>query len=178
MRITTLGTGSPMPDPDRAGPATLVQAAGTSLLVDCGRGALMRLAGAGGAAQALGAVLLTHLHSDHITDLNDVITSRWALSLMPNPMRIVGPEGTQRVVDRTLAMLEDDIGYRIAHYDDLTDGPQMHVIGVSDGPLDLGIEGLTVTAAPTDHSPVRPTVGYRFEAGEATRSGNRGCGWP
>ena len=25
-------------------------------------------------------MLLTHLHSDHITDLNDVITSRWVMS--------------------------------------------------------------------------------------------------
>lgn len=168
MRITTLGTGSPMPDPDRAGPATLVQAAGASLLVDCGRGALMRLVGAGGAVQTIGAVLLTHLHSDHITDLNDVITSRWALSLMPNPLTIVGPEGTRRVVDRTLAMLEDDIGYRLAHHDDLTEGPQVEAVEVSDGPVELGIDGLTVTAAPTDHAPVRPTVGYRFEADGAS----------
>ena len=47
MRITTLGTGSPIPDPNRAGPATLVQAGGHNLLFDCGRGVLMRLAAAG-----------------------------------------------------------------------------------------------------------------------------------
>jgi ribonuclease Z len=164
MRITILGSGSPLPDANRAGPSTLVEAAGASLLVDCGRGALMRLVGSGGAVQNLSAVLITHLHSDHITDLNDVITSRWALSLVPNPLRIVGPEGTARVVERTLTMLEDDIGYRLAHHDDLTEPPQVEVTEVSDGPVDLGVEGLAVGAAPTEHAPVRPTVGYRFEA--------------
>ena len=164
MRITILGSGSPLPDPNRAGPSTLIQAAGASVLVDCGRGALMRLAGAFSAVQSLDAVLITHLHSDHITDLNDVITSRWALSLVPNPLRVVGPEGTARVVERTLAMLEDDIGYRLDHHDDLTEPPQVEVTEVSDGPVDLGIDGLAISAAPTDHAPVRPTVGYRFEA--------------
>ena len=38
VTITLLGTGSPLPDPNRAGPATLVQAGGTNLLVDAGRG--------------------------------------------------------------------------------------------------------------------------------------------
>ena len=167
MRITILGSGSPLPDPNRAGPSTLVQAGGASLLVDCGRGALMRLAAAGGSVQNLTAVLITHLHSDHITDLNDVITSRWALSLAPNPLRVVGPEGTGRVVERTLTMLEDDIGYRLEHHDDLTEPPQVEVTEVNDGPVDLGVAGIVVTAAPTEHAPVRPTVGYRFEAEEA-----------
>ena len=148
MRITILGSGSPLPDPNRAGPSTLVQAGGASLLVDCGRGALMRLAAAGGSVQNLTAVLITHLHSDHITDLNDVITSRWALSLAPNPLRVVGPEGTGRVVERTLTMLEDDIGYRLEHHDDLTEPPQVEVTEVNDGPVDLGVAGIVVTAAP------------------------------
>ena len=75
--ITLLGTGSPMVDPNRAGPATLVSAGDQRFLVDCGRGVLMRAAAAGAQAAGLTAVLLTHLHSDHITDLGDVITTRW-----------------------------------------------------------------------------------------------------
>ena len=164
MRITILGSGSPLPDADRAGPATLVQAGDASLLVDCGRGALMRLTAAGAAVQALSAVLVTHLHSDHLTDLDDVITSRWALSLAPNPLRVVGPPGTRRIVERTLTVLEDDIAYRLAHHADLTEGPQVEVTELDEGPVDLGIAGLRVTAAPTDHAPVRPTIGFRVDA--------------
>ena len=47
IEVTLLGTGSPLPNPDRAGPATLVRAGDATLLVDCGRGVLMRLTAAG-----------------------------------------------------------------------------------------------------------------------------------
>jgi len=162
VRVTTLGTGNPLPDPNRAGAATLVEAGGHRLLVDCGRGVLLRLAAAGTGPGQLSAVLLTHHHSDHITDLNDVITSTWVGQFAEAALRIVGPPGTQALVDRTLAMLEEDIGYRLAHHEDLTWSPQVEVTEVLEGPaLDLG--GVTVTAAPTDHRPVTPTVGYRIE---------------
>ena len=85
MKITLLGTGSPLPDPNRAGPSTLVQDEGTALLFDCGRGVLMRLAATGVSPLTLSAVLLTHLHRDHITDLNDVITTHWTYSQFVSP---------------------------------------------------------------------------------------------
>src|SRR4051794_13852392 len=162
VKLTLLGTGSPIPDANRAGPATLVQAGGLHLLVDCGRGVLMRLVAAGLLPPMLHRVLLTHLHSDHITDFNDVLTMRWAMSPMPNPLVVTGPPGTSTFVDRTIAMLTDDIGYRIAHHDDLDDPPQCDVTEVLDGVV-LDENGVRVTAVPTDHRPVTPTVGYRIE---------------
>ena len=120
LKVTLLGTGSPMPSPDRAGPATLISAGegpeGEHYLVDAGRGVLMRLAAAGLGAPNLAAVLITHLHSDHITDLNDVITTRWVMTFEETPLTIVGPVGTKSVVDHLLASLEPDIEYRIAHH--------------------------------------------------------------
>src|SRR5213080_2723176 len=97
MQITMLGTGSPLPDPLRAGPATL--------LVDCGRGVLMRLAGAGVIPPMLSAVLVTHLHSDHLTDLNDVITTHWVMNAEPVTLSVFGPPGMREVVDATLGAL-------------------------------------------------------------------------
>lgn len=169
MKVTLLGTGSPLPDPNRAGPATLVQAGGLNLLVDCGRGVLMRLAAAGLPSPALlHAQLLTHLHSDHVTDFNDVVTTRWVTSPVESPLPVVGPPGTAAFAARTLEMLRDDIGYRVAHHDDLNWEPDVEVGEVLDGPVSLpALEaaGVTVTAAPTDHRPVAPTVGYRVEHG-------------
>ncbi len=171
MRITLLGTGSPLPDPNRAGPATLVEAGGLQLLFDCGRGVLMRLAAAGLPSPALLAgQFLTHLHSDHVSDFNDVVTTRWVTSPAPNPLSVVGPPGTQRFVDRTLEMLTDDIGYRIAHHEDLQWQPGVEVNEVLDGPVELAAldaAGVGVIAAPTDHRPVAPTVGYRIEHASA-----------
>jgi ribonuclease Z len=171
ITITLLGTGSPMPSPDRAGPATLISAGdGTDAehyLVDAGRGVLMRLAALGLGAPNLSAVLLTHLHSDHLTDLNDVITTRWIMTFTPTPLTIVGPVGTRRVVEHLLSSLEPDIAYRIAHHADLEAPPQVDVIEVERGPVELPGRA-TIRCAPTDHRPVEPSVGFRFEAGGAS----------
>jgi ribonuclease Z len=164
MTVTLLGTGSPIPDPNRAGPATLVRGDGFSFLVDCGRGVLMRLAATGLFPTGLDAVLLTHLHSDHLTDLNDVITTHWVMSGAPTTLQIVGPPGTAEVVDATLAALSRDVRYRLDHHDDLTEGPDVRVTEVRGGDtLELG--GVTLVVGDTDHRPVTPTVGYRVEHG-------------
>ena len=160
--VTLLGTGSPLPSPDRAGPSTLVRAGGQTFLFDAGRGLGMRLTAAGVVAPMLTKVLLTHLHSDHITDLNDVVTSRWVMSPAPNPLPILGPVGTAAVVDAIMAMLAPDISYRIAHHEDMTQGPQNVVTEVAGGVVhDEG--GVRIVAAATDHRPVAPTLGFRIE---------------
>jgi ribonuclease Z len=164
MRIVVLGSGSPLPDPHRAGPATLVRTAAGDLLFDCGRGVLMRAAAAGTGPGALRAVFLTHLHSDHVTDLNDVITMRWATSFAPHPLTVVGPTGTAGLVEATEAMLAPDIGYRLAHHADLTWRPETVVTEVERGVV-LEDGEVRVRAEPTDHAPVRPTVGFRVEEG-------------
>jgi len=167
MQVITLGTGCPLPDPDRAGPATLVQAAGFNLLFDCGRGVLMRAAAVPVGPGGFTAVFLTHLHSDHITDLNDIITMQWAMSFVPTALKVIGPVGTAAFVDRTLDMLRDDVGYRVAHHADLTWEPIVEVTEVRDG-VAFEQNGLRVLAEPTDHRPVEPSVGYRVEcAGRA-----------
>ncbi len=94
MQTIILGSGVPFPDPERAGPSTLVRTSAGDLLFDCGRAVLMRAAAVGASAAALRALFLTHLHSDHITDLNDVMTTRWIMSFQPNPLPVFGPAGT------------------------------------------------------------------------------------
>jgi ribonuclease Z len=127
----------------------------------------MRTAGAGSAAGALRGVFLTHLHSDHTTDLNDVITSRWITSFHPNPLLRFGPPGTAALVAATEAMLELDIGYRMAHHADLGWRPSTEATETERG-IVLEEAGVRVTAAPTDHAPVRPTVGYRIDEAGAS----------
>ncbi|WP_167100226.1 ribonuclease Z [Mycobacterium sp. DL592] len=160
--ITLLGTGSPMVDPNRAGPATLVTAGTGVFLVDCGRGALMRAAAAGVGAANITALLLTHLHSDHITDLSDVITTRWVTTFVPTPLPIIGPPGTKAVVEATLAALAPDIAYRIGHHPDITEPPSIQVHEYTEGQV-WDADGLRITVAPTDHRPVEPTIAFRVE---------------
>ena len=66
--------------------------------------------------------MLTHLHSDHITDLNDIVTTHWVMAPGPTPLKVIGPPGTQGVVDGVMAMLASDQEYRLAHHADLTSG--------------------------------------------------------
>ncbi len=162
IEVVLLGTGNPLPDPSRAGAATLVRAGGRSILVDAGRAVCMRLAAAGVLPVMLEAVLLTHLHSDHICDLNDVVTTQWVMSPVAKPLAVFGPPGTRGVVDGMRAMLGPDIGYRIAHHDDLEWEPQIEVVEVEPGVV-FDTDGLRVIAGRTDHRPVEPTLGYRFE---------------
>lgn len=162
LTITLLGTGNPIPDANRAGPSTLVRGDGTTLLVDCGRGVVMRLAGAGVMPPMLDGVLITHLHSDHLTDLNDVITSHWVLTLAPTTLRVFGPPGTQAVVDRILDYLAPDISYRIAHHEDLTWAPQVEVTELEPGAT-FEVGAATVTVGRTNHFPVEPAIGFRVD---------------
>jgi ribonuclease Z len=145
----------------------LVRTAAGDLLFDCGRGVLMRAAAVGSGAGSFRALFLTHLHSDHITDLNDIFTTRWVTSLVPNPLPVFGPGGTTTLLQATEAMLGPDIGYRLAHHDDLQWGPSATVTEVDRGVV-FEEGAVVVTAAPTDHAPVRPTAGYRID--EAGRS--------
>jgi ribonuclease Z len=167
IEVVLLGTGSPIPDPLRAGPSTLVRAGGTTLLVDCGRGVLQRCAAVGVGAGNLTALLLTHLHSDHITDLGDVLTTRWVTTFAPTPLPILGPPGTAEVVERTLAALAPDIGYRLDHHDDLTEPPAVEVHEHTEGEA-WDRDGVRIAVAPTDHRPVAPTIGFRVEHGGAS----------
>lgn len=163
MDVTLLGTGNPLPDPERAGAATLVRAGGLALLFDCGRAVTMRLAGAGVGAASLSALLITHLHSDHTWSLNDLLTTRWIGQFAEQPFPVVGPPGTAEFVDRTVTAMATDIGYRTAHHDDLTWEPTCEVTEVTEGPA-FEADGVRVIAAVVDHGVVRPALSYRVEA--------------
>ena len=161
MEIILTGTGSPLPDAERAGPSTLVKAGDTQILIDAGRCTVMRLAGAGTMPIFLSGVLITHLHSDHLCALNDIITTHWVMGQGNAPLNIWGPPGIQQFVDRSLAALEPDIGYRIDHHDVLTRGPNVAVTEVGPGET-FEINDVSITTAATMHAPVHPTVGYRL----------------
>ncbi len=162
MDIVLTGTGSPLPDANRAGPSTLVKTGDTHILVDAGRGVVMRMAGAGSLPGFLAEVLITHLHSDHVCALNDVITTHWVMTQGNATLRISGPPGIAQFVERQLHALEPDIGYRIRHHDVLTDGPRVEVTELEPGAT-LRIDDVDITTRATEHAPVKPTLGYRLE---------------
>ena len=67
MRLTVLGCAGSFPGPDSACSAYLVEADGFRLLLDFGTGSLSALQRYAGLV-AVDAILLSHLHCDHMLD--------------------------------------------------------------------------------------------------------------
>jgi Metal-dependent hydrolases of the beta-lactamase superfamily III len=77
LRVTLLGTGVPIPSPDRFGPCTLVEAGEQKFLIDAGRGATIRLHQLKIPIGRIDVQLLTHYHSDHTSGIPDVWLTGW-----------------------------------------------------------------------------------------------------
>ena len=162
MRVTLLGTGCPQVSPDRFGPASLVQAFGHSFLIDCGSGVTQRLVAAGSSGAALDAVLLTHLHSDHLVDLYQLIVSAWHQG-RDRPQRIFGPAGTRRFAEGLMAVWRKEREQRIAwERRPSTAALELEIVEFDEG-LIWDRDGLRVHAFTVDHRPVEPAFGFLFE---------------
>ena len=117
FRVTLLGTGSPVPQPDRFGPATLVEAGGQALLFDAGRGATIRLFQLGVPLSQVSPLFLTHFHSDHTVGIPDVWLSGWLggpWARRTTPFRVVGPTGAKELMLNLQRAYEADIKIRTA----------------------------------------------------------------
>lgn len=163
MKITLLGTGCPSVHAARYGAATLVEAAGVRLLVDCGSGVTQRLVAAGVPGRDLDALLLTHLHSDHVIDLYQLIVSSWHQG-RARPQRIFGPPGTQDFVQGTMALWAQERALRIAHERrPSTTALELEVTEIAAGET-LRFGDVAVEVVPVDHQPVRHAYGFVFAA--------------
>jgi ribonuclease Z len=132
--------------------------------VDCGSGVTQRLLAAGRSGRALDALFLTHLHSDHIVDLFQLIISSWHQG-RDRPQRIFGPPGTQRYCDALMALWRTELDQRIAH--ELRSSTRALELEVSEfqAGLVLAKQGVRVTAVEVNHRPVQFAYGFVFEAG-------------
>lgn len=94
-RLVLLGTaGGPLHYPGRSGMASAVTVGGRSYLVDAGRSATRRIGQSGITPESLGAVLITHMHSDHIADIFNVFmlnVGNYLNAPPSNPVSVYGP---------------------------------------------------------------------------------------
>lgn len=165
MLVTLLGTGCPQAHPLRFGPASLVQAGGRSFLVDCGSGVTQRMAAAGVSGAALDALLLTHMHSDHLVDLYQLVISGWHQG-RDRPQRILGPAGTSTFAAATMEVWRQERERRIGwELRPSTAGLELDVTEVEDGVI-WDADGLRISAFTVDHRPVEPAFGFLFETPE------------
>ena len=161
MQVILLGTGIPIPNPQRSTAATLVIAGDKAMLVDTGRGCVVRLAEAG--IRDVTAVLFTHYHSDHIASFGDLLVMRGAAGAKDR-LPVIGPPGAKRVVDGFQMAYGLDSSYRATHHGKYwgTRGNQAQVTEAEPGVV-FDQDGLKVTMFEVDHAPIDPAVGYRFD---------------
>jgi ribonuclease Z len=155
LRVLMCGTGSPMPDPVRAKSCVAVFAANRFWVVDVGPGSANRLSMVGVDGSRIGAVLLTHFHSDHIGDLGELNMLTWAAGRVL-PLRVFGPPGVERVVAGFTEAYALDSVYRNAHHGEsfmpmgaaLMQADVVEEPKYGEGPKTvIEIAGLTISAA-------------------------------
>ncbi len=93
MRLTVLGCAGSFPGPESACSAYLVETEGFRLLLDFGSGSLSALQRYAD-LDAIDAILLTHLHCDHMSDACDyVVVRRYDPSGPRPPLPVYAPLG-------------------------------------------------------------------------------------
>ena len=162
MKLHLLGTGCPAVDPRRYGPASLLHTdQGARILIDCGSGVTQRLMSAGCSGAEIDLLLITHLHSDHVVDLFQLIISSWHQG-RDRSQQIVGPAGTQEFVGQLLEAWRPELERRAMHEKRPSlDGLDVEASEIGDGAeMDLG--NMVIEAFEVDHRPMGPCLGYSF----------------
>lgn len=157
-----LGTGTPRPLPDAWGPATAVVVGSRVFLIDAGVGVERRLAAAGLPVDGVTAAFITHLHSDHVLGLSDLIFTSWVMG-RTRPFPIYGPHGLARMTDHLYAAFSEDIRIRTEGLEhESRDGYRVDVREIGPSVVyDSG--GVRVTAFLVNHGEWREAYGYRFD---------------
>jgi ribonuclease Z len=167
FRVTLLGTGVPIPRPERFGPATLIEAGEHTILIDAGRGATIRMFQIGVPIGQIDALLLTHFHSDHTVGIPDLWLTGWLngyFGARQKPFHVIGPTGTTELMSHLEAAYSRDLEIRIedeklvrAHASITIE--EFEADGIVYEAGDLRIAAFTV-----DHGvAIKPAYGYRIE---------------
>ena len=143
--------------------STLIEAGGERFLLDCGRGATIRLTQVGVPIGSISRLFLTHLHSDHVTQIPDLLLTGWAGGGRRVPLEVWGPQGTRDMMDHIQRAFDFDIHVRR----DVDESFPAEGIKVVSHDIEQGVvfdeRGVKVTAFLVDHGRVAPAFGYRFD---------------
>lgn len=175
LRVAVCGSSAPLPSAARAKACVAVFAGGKFYVVDAGPESVENLLLWNIPMGAVGGVLLTHFHSDHIGDLGELNLQTW-VGGRPGPLAVYGGPGVEQVVGGFSQAYRLDQGYRTAHHGERVmpsgtwpmaahtialEGPETPEKGRTAVVMDTG--GLRITAIEVDHAPIAPAFAYRFD---------------
>lgn len=155
MNITILGSGTATPNFERNASGIAVRVADLWVLVDIGPGILRRLCEAGIDSKWIDAIVITHFHPDHVSDL---VPFLFASNYEYGPVRekafhVLGPRGLKQFYDALVGVYGNWI---VPTRDRLV----IREVDPS-APDAISLEEVTIRSAPSAHS--FPSVSYRIE---------------
>ncbi len=168
MRVIFLGTGTPRPDIERFSQSILIESGDEKLLFDVGRGAVIRMNQANIPIQDIDKVFLTHLHSDHVLGMPDLIMTGWIYQ-RSKKLNIFGPTGTKNFISHIKKAFNEDIKIRTVppEQHDLS-GLDTEVSEINEG-LVYKNKNLSVYAFEVDHGGgVKHAYGFKITNGHQT----------
>ena len=166
LKITLCGTSSPIPAPGRAQACVAVETPEHLYIIDAGSGSAATANLSNVPMEKLRGILITHFHSDHISDIGDFNLNSWVAG-RPEPLQIIGPTGVERIVDGFNMAYELDRGYRVAHHGAELLNPELGTLQsktITEGVI-VDQDGLRITAFEVSHPPIEPAFGYRLDYG-------------
>jgi ribonuclease BN (tRNA processing enzyme) len=174
-RVIVLGTGTPVPSAERAGPGLAIIHDGEAYLFDAGHGMVQRAIQAWKTMSApelnppeIEHIFISHLHSDHTLDYSELAATYWWRR--GERLNAYGPKGLQAMTDGYYAMQAIDIELRTSGNQPVQD-PTMYRVDVheigEDGIVFEG-DGVTVEAFSVDHGDIHPAYGYKITTPDKT----------
>jgi len=96
LKVVICGSRSPLPSPGRAESCVLIEAGDDIYIFDLGNGSVNNLTQYQLPWPNVKAILITHMHSDHMADLPDAHLQSW-IQGRTAPLKVYGPEGINLV---------------------------------------------------------------------------------
>ena len=175
-RVIILGTGTPVPDAQRAGAGVAIVVDGTAYVFDAGSGIQHRAVEAaqtldvpGLDPQNINYLFITHLHSDHIHDVDNFAMSRWWAR--QQRLQIYAPAGINDYVRNMTAMAKIEADLRTAGTPaQLITDPQGYAAvahEIAAGYV-FSNDQIKVEAFDVPHGDIKPALGYRITTADKT----------
>ena len=165
LKVVICGSRSPLPSPGRAESCVLVEAGNDIYIFDLGNGSVNNLTQYQIPWPNVKAVLITHMHSDHMADLPDAHLQSW-IQGRTAPLKVYGPEGINLVTKGFELAYSADYQYRSDHHGD--DMLPMSIAGfdaiqITDNQLiPNDTPGLEILPFVVDHYPVNSAFGFKI----------------
>jgi|TARA_B110001454_G_scaffold208680_1_gene221429 ribonuclease Z len=173
-RIIILGSGSPIANPERSGPALAIIVDENTYIVDSGPGIVRRAAEAAKKYQLqaiqpnnLRIAFLTHLHHDHTAGLPDLMLTPWTNDRV-EPLTLIGPPGTKKLADGITQAFGEDLRIRLNGLEPANEtGWKTLAKDVTPGVV-FSDELVSVEAFLVDHGNWEHAYGYKFTTPDRT----------